>query len=96
MQTKEMKERVIVPEELRKKLGVSEDEIFELEKIGENQVILKTTGREERREKIELPKELGQKLNSIGIKSENIQPIRTLGKDYTMIMLKLPKENAEV
>lgn len=88
--------KVIVPEELRKQIGVAENEIFGIEKIGENTVQLKSLGIDENYQKAEIPKDLAEKLESIGIKKEYAHPIRTPGKDYTMIMLKLPKENAEV
>ena len=86
--------KVIVPEDLRQKMGVPENEIFGIERVGENQVKLTSLGIDENFKKIELPKELEQKLEHIGIKKEYAHIIRT-DKDYTMIMLKLPKENAE-
>lgn len=97
METNELNKeltKVIVPEELRQKMGVPENEIFGIERVGENQVKLTSLGIDENFKKIELPKELEQKLEHIGIKKEYAHIIRT-DKDYTMIMLKLPKENAE-
>lgn len=86
--------KVVITEELRQKMGIAENEIFGIERIGENQVKLKSLGIDENFKKLEIPKELEQKLDSIGIKKEYAHVIRT-DKDYTMIMLKLPKENAE-
>ena len=97
METNELNKeltKVIVPEELRHQMGVAENEIFGIERVGENQVKLTSLGIDENFKKLELPKELEQKLEHIGIKKDYVHFIRT-DKDYTMIMLKLPKENAE-
>ena len=93
MGTNEEKDKlttVIVPEELRQQMGIPENEIFGIEEIGENTVKLKSLGIDENYQKAEIPKDLAKKLESIGIKKEYAYPIRTPGKDYTMIMLKLP------
>lgn len=98
MQTNEVNTahtKVVITEELRQQLGVPENEVFTLEKIGENQVKLKSLGIDENYKKEELPQILEQKLESIGIKKEYAYVMRTPVRDYTMIMLKLPKENAE-
>lgn len=97
METNELNKeltKVIVPEDLRKHLGVAENEIFGIERVGENQVKLTSLGIDENFKKLELPKELEQKLEHIGIKKDYAHVLRT-DNDYTMIILKLPRKNAE-
>lgn len=97
METNELNKeltKVIVPEDLRKHLGVAENEIFGIERVVENQVQLTSLGIDENFKKLELPKELEQKLEHIGIKKDYAHVLRT-DNDYTMIILKLPRKNAE-
>ena len=97
MQTKEINKeltKLIVPEELRQKMGVPENEIFGIERIADDTVQLTSLGIDENYQKAEIPKDLAEKLEHIGIKKDYAHVIRT-DNDYTMLILKLPKENAE-